>query len=58
MLTSMKLIYVPQNVTVITDLEVAKKATRLFELLDDYDDTLNVFSNFDIAEELLEQLDA
>jgi YebC/PmpR family DNA-binding regulatory protein len=57
-ITSMKLVYVPQNVTVITDLEVAKKATRLYELFDDYDDTLNVFTNFDIAEDLLDQLDA
>ncbi len=56
--TSMKLIYAPQNVTVINDLEVAQKAMKLFELLDDYDDALNVFSNFDIAEEILEQLDA
>jgi transcriptional/translational regulatory protein YebC/TACO1 len=29
---------------------------RLFERLDDYDDTMNVFSNFEIAEEILEQL--
>lgn len=29
---------------------------RLYEALDDYDDALNVFSNFDVAEEILEQL--
>lgn len=29
----------------------------LYEALDDYDDALNVFSNFDVAEEILEQLD-
>ncbi|KAA5510695.1 YebC/PmpR family DNA-binding transcriptional regulator, partial [Bacteroides caccae] len=28
-----------------------------YEALDDYDDALNVFSNFDVAEEILEQLD-
>ena len=31
-------------------------ALRLYEALDDYDDALNVFSNFDVAEEILEQL--
>ncbi len=54
--TSMKLVSVPQNLTMIEDLETAQKATRLFELLDDYDDTINVFSNFDIAEHLLDEL--
>ena len=54
---SMKLISVAQNVSVINDLETAKAALRLYEALDDYDDALNVFSNFDVAEEILEQLD-
>ena len=38
------------------ELETAKAALRLYEALDDYDDALNVFSNFDVAEEILEQL--
>lgn len=54
--TSMKLISVAQNVTLIEDLDTARKATRLFELLDDYDDALNVFSNFDVAEHLIDEL--
>ena len=29
---------------------------RLFERLDDYDDTMNVFSNFEIDDSILEQL--
>ena len=53
---SMKLISVAQNASVINDLETAKAALRLYEALDDYDDALNVFSNFDVAEEILEQL--
>ena len=40
----------------LLDLETAKAALRLYEALDDYDDALNVFSNFDVAEEILEQL--
>ncbi|MCC8021358.1 MAG: YebC/PmpR family DNA-binding transcriptional regulator [Akkermansiaceae bacterium] len=54
--TGMKLISVAQNTVAITDPETAAKVMRLFELLDDYDDTLNVFGNFDIAEDVLERL--
>ena len=54
--TGMKLISVAQNPTLIEDVETAQKVMRLFELLDDYDDTMNVFSNFEIAESVLEQL--
>lgn len=54
--TGMKLVSIAQNPTDITDLETARKIMRLFERLDDYDDTMNVFSNFEIADEILEQL--
>lgn len=54
--TSMKLISIAQTPCTITNLEVARKVIKLYEILDDYDDTLNVFSNFEIADELLEQL--
>jgi hypothetical protein len=29
---------------------------KLYDLLDDYDDTMNVFANFEIDEAVLEQL--
>lgn len=54
--TGMKLVSVAQNKVAITDAETAEKVMRLFELLDDYDDTLNVFANFDIADDVLEQM--
>ena len=54
--TGMKLVSIAQNPTDITDVDTAQKVMRLFERLDDYDDTMNVFSNFEIAEEILEQL--
>lgn len=54
--TGMKLISVAQNPTMIEDVETAHKVMRLYELLDDYDDTMNVFTNFEIAESVLEQL--
>lgn len=55
--TAMNLISVAQNISMINDLETAKTAMHLYEVLDDYGDALNVFSNFDVAEEILEQLD-
>ena len=55
--TSMKLISVAQNVTMINDADTARAAMRLYEAQDDYEDARNVFSNFDVAEEILEQLD-
>ncbi len=54
--TGMKLISVAQNPTDITDVATAQKVMRLFERLDDYDDTMNVFSNFEIDDSILEQL--
>lgn len=54
--TGIKLISVAQNKVSIDDAETAEKVMRLFELLDDYDDTLSVFANFDIADDVLEQL--
>ncbi len=57
-LTSEKFVSVPQNPSVVTDLAVAKQVLRLYELLDGYDDTIHVFTNFEVADDVLEQLDA
>lgn len=46
----------PENKLQITDVETAKKVMALFEALEDLDDSQNVYSNFDIADEILEQL--
>lgn len=54
--TGMKLISVAQNPTTISDVETAQKVMKLYDLLDDYDDTMNVFTNFEIDEAVLEQL--
>ncbi len=56
-LSSQKLIYVPQTTIAVTDLSVATQVLHLYEALDDEDDTFNVFSNFDISDELMEQID-
>lgn len=55
---SEKFVSLPQNPATIADLAVARAAIRLYEALDDYDDTMNVFTNFEVADEVLTQLDA
>ena len=39
----------------IDDPSQANKVMRLYEALDEYDATLNVFANFDIPEAILEE---
>jgi len=48
-----KLVFIPQNPTVIDDLDTARRILKLHDLLDDYADTVNVFTNFEVADELL-----
>ena len=47
----------PENKVNITDLSVAKKVLALYDTLDTLDDVQEVYSNFDIPEEILNQLD-
>src|SRR3972149_874730 len=46
----------PTFIVPVTDPEMAKKVLALAEALDDQDDVQDVYSNFDIPEELLGQL--
>ncbi|MGL4392161.1 MAG: YebC/PmpR family DNA-binding transcriptional regulator [Fusobacteriaceae bacterium] len=46
----------PENKIEIKDLDTAKKVMLLFDTLDEIDDVQNVYADFDISEELLEQL--
>lgn len=55
--TSQQLVLIPQNPTLISSADLARSVIRLYELLDDYNDSMNVFTNFDIAPEILEQLE-
>ena len=50
-----KLVWKPQTVTML-DLDGAQKMTRLIEVLEDDDDVQTVTGNFDIPEEVAEQL--
>lgn len=54
---SEKLVYLPQNPSVVTDASVARRVLRLHDQLDDYADTVAVFTNFDVADEILDQLE-
>ncbi len=55
-ITEAEVAMIPDNKVQITDLDTAKKVMALYEALDDLDDVNDVYSNFDISEELLEQL--
>ncbi len=47
---------VPQNVVRIESADEAAKVLRLLEALEDHDDVQNVYSNFDIPEEILQSV--
>lgn len=53
---SPKLIYQPSTTLTLTDLEVARSVIKLYDVLDDYDDTQNVHANFEIADEIADAL--
>jgi YebC/PmpR family DNA-binding regulatory protein len=55
---SADLLLVPNATIEISEAEAAKKVLRLVDTLDDHDDVQNVYSNVDIADALLEQLEA
>jgi YebC/PmpR family DNA-binding regulatory protein len=48
-----KLTYLPENLTAISDPEVAERVLALLEALDDHEDVQVVHANFDMAPELL-----
>lgn len=56
--TSQKLVYVPRTTTTIADPAAAAALIKLSDALDDYDDTQNVYSNFDLTDEVMAALDA
>ena len=53
---SQKLIYQPQTTVTISDVENAKSLIRLYDVLDDYDDSQNVHANFEIDDAIADQL--
>jgi YebC/PmpR family DNA-binding regulatory protein len=57
-ITAERLVSIPQSTTVIHDAAVARQIIKLHDLLDDYQDTVHVFTNFEVADEILDQLEA
>ncbi len=53
---SEKLVYIPQNSSVVNDPVIARQALKLHDQLDDYADTVAVFTNFDVADDISDQL--
>ena len=51
------LIYQPQTTVTVSDLDTAKSLIRLYDLLDDYDDSQHIHANFEIDDAIAEQLD-
>jgi YebC/PmpR family DNA-binding regulatory protein len=53
---SQKLTFIPETTVPVRDEAIAAQVLRLYETLDDHDDIQNVYSNFDIPEEILTRL--
>ena len=45
-----ELVYLPKNTIEITDKETAKKIINLMSALDELDDVIGTYTNFDIAD--------
>jgi YebC/PmpR family DNA-binding regulatory protein len=54
---SEKFVSIPQLPVEVNELTIAKQVLKLHDSLDGYEDTLNVFTNFEVADELVELLD-
>ena len=55
--SSPKLVYQANTPLVLTDVETARTVIKLYDILDDYDDTQNVHSNFEIDDSIADLLD-
>ena len=54
---SAKIAMIPENLVEIFDLGQAESLLKLLEHLEDHDDVQDTFTNFDIADEIMEQLE-
>ncbi|HZK24670.1 MAG TPA: YebC/PmpR family DNA-binding transcriptional regulator [Oscillospiraceae bacterium] len=55
--TEAEITMIPENTVVVTDLEDARKAMILIELLEDHDDVQNAYTNLDIPAEVAQALE-
>ena len=54
---SEKFTSLPQTTVTIDDIDNARQVLKLYDILDTYDDTLNVFTNFAVSDAILSELD-
>ena len=55
-MTSAELTRIPQNTVTVSDAKEAARVLRLMDALDDIDDVQQVFANFDIPDEIMQEL--
>ena len=47
---------IPQNTVLVEDIDQAKKLIKLIDAFEDHDDVQNVYANFNIPDEIMENL--
>lgn len=52
-----ELVHLPQTLVSVGDVSVATQVLRLYNALDDYEDSQNVFSNFDIPDAIMDAVE-
>lgn len=55
-MTDVEVTRIPKNTVAVEDVEQARQVLKLYDALDEYDDVQNAYSNFEISDEILEQL--
>jgi len=55
-LKSQQLTYIPSTTVTLTDVDTAKAFLKLYDALDDYDDTQHIHANFEISDDVLASL--
>ena len=48
---------IPENMTTITDVNVARQVQKFIDILEDYDDAQEVFTDMEISDEVAEQME-
>ena len=54
--TEVEVTRVPKNTVAVEDVDQARQVLKLYDALDEYDDVQNAYSNFEISDEILEQV--
>jgi len=55
--TDAELTRIPENTIEVTDAKVASQILKLLEKIEEHDDVQNVYSNFDISDDILQELE-